>query len=80
VPSERVSLSASVRGYRVSSRNASLDLLNGGRLLGKLSADTHGLRLLLEPGDWQPPARFDQKLLEEYNRRAEAPLRGPPEE
>jgi hypothetical protein len=79
VPAERVHMYAALKGYRVSPSNLSFDLLNGGGLLGRVAADTEGLRLLLEPGEWQPPGRPDQTLLEEYNRRADAPLRGAPE-
>jgi hypothetical protein len=69
-----------VRGYAVSSKNASFDLLNGMGLLGMVRTDIEGLRLLLEPEERpERPPQFDQKLSEEYNRRRAAPLRGAPE-
>jgi Carboxypeptidase regulatory-like domain len=77
LPAEHYSLSANVRGYHVSARNASLDLINGFQLLGVVRADTENLRLLLEPGP-QPQSRgqFTRGLLEEYNRRRDASLQG----
>jgi hypothetical protein len=80
LPPEGYRLSVSVRGYHVSPKNASTDLLNGSGLLGTIREDIPGLRLLLEPGS-QPerPSAFDQKLYEEYDRRRNAPLRGAPE-
>ncbi|QDV37524.1 carboxypeptidase-like regulatory domain-containing protein [Tautonia plasticadhaerens] len=82
VPAERVGLSARVPGYHPSPRNASLDLLNQGGLLGMVEGDTDGLRFLLEPGP--PPERdsggFTQEDYQEYQRRRDSPLRGAPEE
>jgi len=81
LPAEPYSLSVNVKGYHLSPRNASVDLLNGFRLLGVVREDVAGLRLLLEPGPG--PAREDRsdaKFWEEYRRRRESPLRGAPEE
>jgi hypothetical protein len=80
LPPERYSLHANVPGYRASPKNASYDLLNGLGLLGKVTADTDGLRLLLEPGEWAGSPNFDQERMREYERRRDAPLRGAPEE
>jgi hypothetical protein len=80
LPAERYSLSANVRGYRPSARNASLDPLNSFRLLGSVHADIAGLRLLYEPGSLQRPVNTGQKEFEEYQRRRDAPLRGAPAE
>jgi hypothetical protein len=81
LPSEQYSLSANVKGYHLSPRNVSTDLLNGFRLLGVVREDIHGLRLLLEPGpEPEKEPRSDAKFYEEYNRRRLGPLRGAPEE
>src|SRR5262249_44947430 len=50
LPPELYSLSVNVKGYHLSPKNASTDLLNGFRLLGTVREDTEGLRVLLEPG------------------------------
>jgi hypothetical protein len=81
LPSETYSLTVNVKGYHLSPKNLSTDLLNGFSLLGVVHEDIIGLRLLLEPGPG--PARDDRsdaKFYEEYNRRRNAPLRGAPEE
>jgi hypothetical protein len=81
LPAEQYSLSVSVKGYHLSPKNASVDLLNGFRLLGVVREDIAGLRLLLEPGPGpQREQRSDAKFWEGYNRRRLAPLRGAPEE
>jgi hypothetical protein len=81
LPAERVNLYATVRGYRVSPKNASYELLNRTGLSGRVTGDINGLRLLLEPGDRPTPSgQFDRQSYEEYKRRREAPLRGAPEE
>ena len=50
VPTGPVTLSLAVRGYRLSSRNKSLDTMNPFRLKGYIATDTTGLKILLEPG------------------------------
>jgi hypothetical protein len=79
LPAERYSLSANVRGYHHSAKNASLDLLNNFGLVGTIREDIEGLRLLLEPGP-RPEVRpdFDRKAIDVWSRRREAPLRGAP--
>ncbi|MFO1501922.1 MAG: carboxypeptidase-like regulatory domain-containing protein [Verrucomicrobiota bacterium] len=54
IPKESVGLSVSVPGYRMSTRNKSLDLLNGGTLVGRVVGDCY-VEILLEPGQFQPP-------------------------
>jgi hypothetical protein len=79
LPAERYTLSVNVPGYHLSAQNASLDLLNGFRLVGTVREDIEGMNLLLEPGlesDRQP--NFDEESVEENRRRCEAPLRGAP--
>lgn len=81
LPAEQYTLSVNVKGYHLSPKNASTDLLNGFRLLGVVRADIPDLRVLLESGpgpEWGPP-RSDAKFYEEYKRRSTAPLRGVPE-
>jgi hypothetical protein len=79
LPGEQYSLSVNVKGYHLSPKNASVDLLNGFRLLGVVREDSAGLRLLLEPGP-EPAreSRSDAKFYEEYQRRRNAPFRGAP--
>jgi hypothetical protein len=77
LPAEQYSLSANVRGYRVSAKNASLDLLNPFRLVGMVHSDITGLRLLYEIGQVKGSGKPDH---EEYQRRRNVQLRGAPEE
>ncbi len=53
VPKGSVSLNVRIKGYKFSRRNPSLDRMNGS-IDGRVSGNVTGLRLLLEPGDWQP--------------------------
>jgi hypothetical protein len=81
LPPEQYSLTVNVKGYHLSPKNVSTDLLNGFRLLGVVREDIAGLRLLLEPGpEPEREQRSDAKFYEEYNRCRLAPLRGAPEE
>jgi hypothetical protein len=81
LPPELYSLSVNVKGYHLSPKNASTDLLNGFRLLGAVRQATEGLRVLLEPGPQpQRENRSDAKFYEEYEHRRKSPLRGAPEE
>jgi hypothetical protein len=52
VPTESVSLSVRVSGYKFSKQNLSLDWLNGS-IIGKVDADVTGLTLVMEPGQWR---------------------------
>jgi hypothetical protein len=81
LPSETYSLTVNVKGYHLSPKNTSVDLLNSFRLLGVVRGDISGLRLLLDPGpEPRRQGRSDAKFYEEYRQRREAPLRGAPEE
>jgi hypothetical protein len=81
LPSETYSLTVNVKGYHLSPKNVSTDLLNGFSLLGVVREDISGLRLLLEPGpEPRRQDRSDAKFWEEYRQRRESPLRGAPEE
>lgn len=51
LPSESLNISARVKGYRPSLQNPSLDRLNGFSVVGKLTKETTGFILLLEPGE-----------------------------
>jgi peroxiredoxin/protocatechuate 3,4-dioxygenase beta subunit len=55
--SDSIDLSARVKGYRLSERNKSLDLMNRFGLIGSLSADKTDLILELEPGENRPDNR-----------------------
>jgi peroxiredoxin len=59
VPGDSLSLSVRVKGYRLSTRNKSLDTMNPFRLVGLLKSDKSDLILELEPGENQPGARGD---------------------
>ena len=50
VPDETISVILRVPGYRLSSRNASLDPINPSQLVGHLNADRTNLTILFEPG------------------------------
>jgi hypothetical protein len=79
LPAEHYSLSANIKGYRVSSKNASFDVINPFRLLGTVKADITDLRLLYEPGEAEFSGSSDPKVHEEYQRRRDKPLQGAPE-
>jgi hypothetical protein len=77
LPAERYGLSANVRGYRASSKNASFDMLNPFGLIGTVPADVTGLRLLYEPGTMEfRRGEWDKATAAEYDRRCKSPLRG----
>ncbi|HTV62272.1 MAG TPA: carboxypeptidase-like regulatory domain-containing protein [Verrucomicrobiae bacterium] len=50
IPSETISISTTIEGYRFSPRNASLDPLGPSELVGQLDSDKTNLIVLLEPG------------------------------
>jgi peroxiredoxin/protocatechuate 3,4-dioxygenase beta subunit len=52
--SDSIGLSARIKGYRLSERNKSLDLMNRFSLIGVLKADKLDLILELEPGEHVP--------------------------
>jgi hypothetical protein len=80
LPPEQYSLSARVTGYRVSAKNLSFDLLNPFGLLGMVTRDIDGLRLLCEAGpDDRRTGAWTREMQAEYDRRSAAPLRGAPE-
>ncbi|HYV28049.1 MAG TPA: redoxin domain-containing protein [Candidatus Eisenbacteria bacterium] len=56
VSSDSVSLSARIKGYRLSERNKSLEMMNF-RLLGSLNADKTNLLVEFEPGENHPGPR-----------------------
>lgn len=70
LPPDPLSLSARVRGYRLSSRNRSLDTMNAFSLVGSLKRDKTDLVVELEPGEIQRPERG------EYVDIRQEPLRG----
>jgi hypothetical protein len=85
LPAELYTLSvAGARGYRVSSKNRSVDPLNRFRLLGKIHGRVEGLRFLLEPGSEERRGEDDGQPWEakakEHMRLKEAPLQGAPDE
>jgi hypothetical protein len=81
LPAEEYNLSANIRGYHVSPKNLSLDLMNPFGLLGTVRENTTGLKLLYEPGEGnREDEPWSDKRYEEYKRRREAPLRGAPNE
>jgi uncharacterized GH25 family protein len=51
LPTEKYSLSVSLRGYRISSKNHSIDGQNTFRLVGTIDQDIDSLKILMEPGE-----------------------------
>jgi hypothetical protein len=51
LPTEKYSLSISLRGYRISAKNHSIDQQNPGQLVGTIDQDIVNLKILMEPGD-----------------------------
>lgn len=70
VPSETVTVSTRVKGYRYSLRNASLDSLNPFRLMGRVNADKRDLVMEFEPGPQRESMRVNTLPLRDE------PLRG----
>ncbi len=54
VPAEEVDVSANVKGYRLSARNASLDPSGGYALVGRMKSSKTNLVVELEPGERRP--------------------------
>jgi hypothetical protein len=50
LPTEKYSLNVSVRGYRFSSKNHSVDPQNAFQLVGTIDQDIDSLKILMEPG------------------------------
>ncbi len=73
VPPEQVSLSARVPGYRLSLRNASLDIFNTFQLIGRVLTNKTDLILEFEPG--KDRERLDSEW-ETMNAIRQEPLRG----
>src|SRR6185503_17870846 len=71
VPAESVTLSIRVKGYRLSARNASLDLMYPFHLEGRVRTNITDMVVELEPGERDPNARPNS-----YVSVAEEPLRG----
>ena len=55
IPTEALSFSVRVPGYRVSAMNASLDTMNPSALVGRVDGDVNNLTFLLEKGDQLSP-------------------------
>jgi len=75
IPEERIQLLVSIKGYRPSKKNPSLDGNQRG-IEGRVASDISGLEILLEPGApalWQD---IDRPSYEEQERRKDLPLRG----
>ncbi|MGN6644591.1 MAG: carboxypeptidase-like regulatory domain-containing protein, partial [Verrucomicrobiota bacterium] len=72
IPSETISLSARVKGYRVSAQNKSLDQLNF-RMIGRVDRDVTNLVYLLEKG---PDLEPNYNVGSAYEWPGERPLRG----
>jgi hypothetical protein len=50
LPTERYSLSVTLKGYKLSPRNHSVDSANPWHLVGTIDQDIDGLKILMEPG------------------------------
>lgn len=74
IPDELISLSARVKGYRVSARNLSVDEMNPFQLIGRVDRDITNLVLMLERG---PDPQPDYSHVDpDYNQSRQRPLRG----
>lgn len=73
LPPESLTVRASLKGYRHSSRNVSLDRLNPYGLAGRLDADKTDLTILLEPGE---TLRSDYESVPQEERAENLPLCG----
>ena len=73
LPPESLSVRASLKGYRHSARNLSLDRLNPFGLAGRLDADKTDLTILLEPGEM---LRSEHDSFSEDERPENLPLCG----
>jgi hypothetical protein len=69
LPPEQLSLYTNVRGYHLSPKNASYDLLNRDGLLGTVRADIDDLRFLLDTGPRIDHQQSSQEDMKEYQRR-----------
>jgi protocatechuate 3,4-dioxygenase beta subunit len=74
LPPEGYSVSLRVPGYTVSTKNGSLDRLNGDSLVGLIEQNTD-LVLLLDPGEFKRPD-LSQGVISTEDRPSEKPLRG----
>lgn len=74
IPKETFSLSARVPGYRVSSKNASLDTMNPFQLVGRVNQNITNLVFLLEKGE-NLESSFSSTMRED-ERPQNLPLRG----
>jgi protocatechuate 3,4-dioxygenase beta subunit len=70
VPSEVISISARLRGYRLSTKNASLDPLNPFHLVGRIPGNKTNLVIEIEPGE------NHQRLDGDYQAVRDEPLQG----
>ena len=50
LPTEKYSLNISLPGYRISSKNHSVDPQNTWQLVGTIDQDIDSLKILMEPG------------------------------
>jgi hypothetical protein len=74
VPSESVSISPRLKGYRLSLQNPSLDRLNGFSVVGRAEGHLDNFVILLEPGEFRrdhidrgPDAQPYNKPLRSFN-------------
>ena len=76
VPAESVNLSCRVKGYRYTVRNASVDLRNAFRLIGKVTGNITNIILELEPGERTAASSSGPNLENEPLRGAEGGKQG----
>jgi hypothetical protein len=76
LPPEQITLNVRLRGYRFSTENYSLDLLNPFSLIGWIREDIDDLEILLEPGALDPGGRPSNEALQEFFKRREEALAG----
>lgn len=74
IPPGIISVSVRARGYHVSARNLSIDMMNPFRLIGRVDRDITGLVFMLDKG---PEERPDYRHIDpEYNQIRNRTLRG----
>ena len=76
IPAEQISLHVSVSGYRLSTKNPSINLSDHRSLVGRVAGNMADLNILLEPGAEPNWNDIDRPSYEELKKAEQMPLRG----